>query len=86
MTTYNEALLKAIEGDLTNYHRRRMSKLQSEQAHALAQERANADPDERRIASLLADMAQTERNKRDVSITEREILDPLRHAISEEKE
>ena len=85
MTTYNEALLKTVEGDLTDFHRHRMSKLKGEQAQALAEERAKANPDDKRIALLLADMVQTERNKRDVSITEREVLAPLRRAISAEK-
>ncbi|MBS0225747.1 MAG: hypothetical protein JSS25_05325 [Proteobacteria bacterium] len=86
MTTYNEALLKAIEGDLPDYHHKRMAQRQAEQSLALAAERAKSNPDVKRIEQLLAEMVQTERDKRDLSITEREVLQPLRDMIAAEKE
>lgn len=86
MATYNEALLKAIEGDLPDYHRKRMAQRQGEQSLALIEERAKPNPDAKRIEQLLAEMVQTERDKRDVSITEREVLQPLRDMIAAEKE
>lgn len=83
--TRNQALLQAIEKDLPYYHPQRMAKLQAEQARALAVKRAKPDPDAKAIEQLLQAIAQTERDKRDVSITEREVVEPLRQALLAEK-
>lgn len=85
MTTRNEALLKTIEMDLPRFHRERMAKLQSEQMQLLAAEEEKASPDVRLVAELRQAIVQTERNKRDMSITEREVLHPLRRSIVEEQ-
>lgn len=79
--TRNEALLQAIEKDLPLFHRQRMAKLQGEQMAALSAEQAKAAPDAKVIAQLRKAMVQTERNKRDVSVTEREVVQPLRKLI-----
>lgn len=76
--TKDEALLRAIEKDLPQFHRQRMAKLQGEQMAALAAEQAKPSPDAKVIAQLREAIVQTERDKRDVSLTVPEVLDPLR--------
>ena len=83
--TRNEALLQAIEKDLPHYHRVRMNKLQGEQMDQLLAEQKKARPDAKLVETLRNAIAQTERNKRDVSITEREVLVPLREKLAEER-
>lgn len=80
--TRDEALLQAIEHDLVHFHRQRMAERHGKQAMALAAERDKAHPDPNIIEQLHQAMVQTERDKRDVSITEREVLQPLREAIA----
>lgn len=79
--TRDEALLQAIQSDLPDYHRRRMAQRQGEQMQALMAERAKATPDTALIDQLRKAMVQTERDKRDISITVREVLEPLRAKV-----
>ena len=79
--TRDEALLQAIEKDLPEYHRRRMAKLQGEQMAALRAEEAKASPDLEAIEQVRNAMIQIERDKQDISITEREIVESLRRRL-----
>lgn len=79
--TRDEALLQAIESDLPHFHRDRMAKRQAEQSAALRAERAKASPDSKVIERLRKAMVQTERDKADPSITEREVLEPMRRRV-----
>lgn len=83
--TKTEAMIRAIEQDLPHFHRERMNKLQSEQMQQLLAEQEKARPDPARIKALKAAMVQTERDKRDISITEREVLVPLREKLAREQ-
>jgi len=83
--TRDEALLQAIEKDLLQYHRQRMAQRKGEQSAALAAERAKASPDSQVIEQLRLAMIQTERDKGDVSITEREVVEPLRERVTKER-
>ncbi|ALJ27633.1 hypothetical protein [Stenotrophomonas acidaminiphila] len=75
------ALLRAIEGDLVHYHRQRMAQRQGELMAQLRTEREKAAPDPAVIADLESAMVQVERDKRDPSITEREVLEPMRQRL-----
>lgn len=80
-----ELLIRSIEQDLPHYHRNRMAELQGQQYAQLREERTKPTPDANRIAALKAAMIQTERNKQDASITEREVLKPLRERLAKEQ-
>lgn len=82
--TKTEALIHAVESDLANVHRGRMAQRKGEQLLEFRAERAKANPDEKRIAGIRAAMLQTERDKSDMSITEREVLEPLRSRLADE--
>lgn len=79
--TRDEAILQAIERDLPDYHRRRMAQRQGEQMQALLAERAKATPDPALIDQLRKAMVQTELDKQDISITVREVVEPLRARV-----
>lgn len=79
--TRDETLLRAIESDLAYYHLQRMAQRQGEQMNALLAERAKVSPDPAILDQLHKAMVQTERDKRDVSTTEREVVEPLRESI-----
>ena len=81
--TRDEALLQAIQNDLAHYHAERMAKRQGEQMAALAAERAKTSPDPAAIEQLRRAMVQTALDKRDPSITEREVLEPLRRRLQQ---
>lgn len=80
-----EARIWALESDLTHIHRDRMATRIGEQYDLLRRERAKASPDAERIAELEQAMKQTERDKRDPAITEREVIEPLRKQLVEEQ-
>ena len=79
----DEVLLRAIEEDLPKFHRQRMAQRQGEQSAALAAERSKASPNPEVIEQLRLALIQTERDKRDTSITEREVLEPLRQRLQQ---
>lgn len=77
----SDALLRSLEADLVHVHRARMAERQGRLMAQLRLERAKDVPDAHVIAMIKAALVQTERDKQDVSITEREVLAPLRESL-----
>jgi len=84
--TRDEALLRAIESDLHQFHRRRMARRQGEHMAALFYERSKPQPDAAVIDMHRAAMIQIQKDMMDITITDREVLEVLRNRIRESKE
>ena len=83
--TKDEALLQAIEHDLSHYHRQRMARLQGTCIAKIIAEKSKEQPDLVLVEQLRAELIQLERNKFNVEITEQEVLQPLRNRIRANK-
>ncbi|QLC71461.1 hypothetical protein [Xanthomonas campestris] len=79
--TRNDALIEGIEFDLVHFHRRRMAERAGLQYQMLREERGKMPPDEERIASVRAAIADTMKKKFDTLLTVEEVVDPLRHNV-----
>lgn len=77
-----EALLEQLESDLVHFHRQRMADRQAALFQRLHAELREDCPNQSLVEELRQSMVQAERDKRDVSITEREVLVPLRAEIA----
>lgn len=86
MTNPTRNLIASIEGDLVDLHRARMAERQGQCMAELHAERAKPTPDPAVIDAIKARLVQLERDKHDVSITERELLAPLRAQLAQEDE
>ncbi|MBV6867888.1 hypothetical protein [Xanthomonas euvesicatoria] len=78
----NEMLIDNIQDDLTDFHRRRMAQRAGEQAHLLREERGQPRPNQMRIETIRAAMAETKRNSFNTDLTIEEVIEPLRHGVS----
>ncbi|MBV6855904.1 hypothetical protein KWH45_21060 [Xanthomonas campestris pv. mirabilis] len=78
----NEMLIDNIQYDLTDFHRRRMAQRAGEQAHLLREERGQPKPNQTRIKTIRAAMAETKRNALNTALTVEEVIEPLRHGVS----
>lgn len=79
-----EARIWALEEDLVSIHRERMAMRMGKQYELLRRERAKVSPDAKLIVELEQSMKQTERDKRDPAITDRDVIEPLRMRLAEE--
>lgn len=78
----NEMLIDNIQYDLTDFHRRRMAQRAGEQANLLREERGRPTPNQTRIKTIRAAMAETTLNAFNTSLTVEEVIEPLRHGVS----
>lgn len=80
--TRNEALIQAIEFDLMDYHRGRMSQRAGVQMQLLRDAQHQLAPNADRIARIRDAMTETLRNQLNTALTVDEVIEPLRRGVS----
>lgn len=80
--TRNEALIQAIEFDLSHYHRQRMSQRAGIQMQLLRNESMQLAPDPERLRAIREAMVETTRDQTRTALTVSEVIEPLRRGVS----